>query len=292
MLITEPNRLVLKKIGIQLDDSIFPLVKNGGVVAPINPAKPLTIMSEASSNDKPERQNRPKPRQRKGTTRRQGKARARGKTSAAAPVISPSIQEKYMGEFRKLKEAYPGIQVWEQKDGMWLLCQSALLPDALHSAVFICAIPFDPTKRVRSWGFWNGIAWIGPRHTNMPDGSICAFEPSDGTWLPGDSIVKLLDLYTLWSVRHLHLLVFNRWPGAQVAHHAYERLIEIKEDELCGCGSLDKKYGECCKTRDLRRNRIADATKFIFDGGADRKPPKSVMRFLKEQDNPPSLKVT
>jgi len=280
------GNVMLREIGQNLDQNIFPLVKNGGVVVPINPTKPSTIMSEASSNDKPERQNRPETRQRKRASRWQGESR---KTSAAAPVIGSSIQEKYMGELGKLKEAYPGMQIWEQKDGMWLLCQSALLPDALHRAVFLCAIPFDPRKRVRGWGFWNGSTWIGPRHTNMPDGSICAFEPSDGTWLPGDSIVELLDIYTLWAVRHLHLQILNRWPGAQVAHHAYERLTELKEGELCGCGSLTKKYGECCRPKDLKRDRIADAVKFIFDGGADRKPPEDVMRFIKEQDNPPLL---
>lgn len=282
----------LREIGRQLNANVFPQVKNGGIVKPSETAIPTLILGEDNKNDRSERQNRSETRQRPRTQRWQRETRRCRKTSTTAQVISTSIQEKYMGELGKLKEAYPGITIWEQMDGIWLLCQSALLPDALHSAVFICAIPFDPTKRVRGWGFWKGNAWIGPRHTNMPDGSICAFEPSDNTWLPGDSIVKLLDFYTLWAVRHLHLRTFNRWPGAQVAHHAYERLTEIKEDELCGCGSLDKKYGECCKTRDLRRNRIADATKFIFDGGADRKPPKSVMRFLKEQDNPPSLKVT
>ena len=280
---------MLREIGQNLDQNIFPLVKNGGVVVPINPAKPSTIMSEASSNDKPERQNRPETRQGQRATRRQGQTRGRRKTGAVASDIRPSIQEKYLGELGKLKEAYPGIQIWEQKDGMWLLCQSALLPDALHSAEFICAIPFDPLKTVRGWGFWNGNTWIGDRHTNVPDGSICAFEPSDGTWVPGDSIVGLLDLYTLWAVRHLHLRIFNRWPGAQVAHYSFERIMELKEDELCGCGSLTKKYGECCKPNDLKRDRIADATKYIFDGWVDRKPPKDVIRFVEERNNPPSL---
>lgn len=280
---------MLREIGQNLDKNIFPLVKNGGVVVPINPAKYSASMSEVSSHDKPKRQKRPETRQGQRSTRRQGKTRGCGETSAAASVISSSIQEKYMGELGKLKEAYPGMKIWEQKDGMWLLCQSALIPNALHSAVFLCAIPFDPRKRVRSWGFWNESTWIGPRHTNIPDGSICAFEPSDGTWLPGDSIVKLIDIYTLWAVRHMHLQILNRWPGAQVAHHAYERLTELKEDELCGCGSLTKKYGECCRPKDLKRDRVADALRFIFDGGADRKPPEDVMRFINEQDTPPLL---
>ena len=280
----------LHEIGRQLDANIFPKVKNGGIVMPIDTAIPLMIMGEDSSNERRKRQNRPETGQRKRSSTWQGETRGCGKTSAAAPDISACLQKKYMGELSKIKEAYPGIQIWEQKDGMWLLCQSALLPDALHSAEFICAIPFGPLKRVRGWGFWNGGKWIGPRHTNLPDGSICAFELSDGTWVPGDSIIKLLDLYTLWAVRHLHLKDLNRWPGAQVAHYAYERLIELKDDELCGCGSIDKRYGDCCKPKDLKRDRVADATKFIFAGGADRKPPDDVMRFINERDNPPLIK--
>lgn len=280
---------VLHEIGRQLDVHLFPQVKNGGFVMPIKTAISSNTMGEVSSDDRSKRQKRHETRQGKRTSGRQGKTRGCGETGAATPVICSSIQEKYMGELGKLKEAYPGMKMWEQKDGMWLLCQSALLPNALHSAVFLCGIPFDPRKRVRSWGFWNGSSWIGPRHTNMPDGSICAFEPTDETWLPGDSIIKLLDIYTLWAVRHLHLQILNRWPGAQVAHHAYERLTELKEDELCGCGTLTKKYGECCGPKDLKRDRVADALRFIFDGGADRKPPEDVMRFINEQDNPPLL---
>ena len=275
----------LHEIGRQLDANIFPKVKNGGIVMPIDTAIPLMIMGEENSNERRKRQNRPETRQRKRATRRQGETRGCGKTSAAAPDISPCLQKKYMGELSKIKEAYPGIQIWEQKDGMWLLCQSTLLHDALHSAEFICAIPFDPLNRVRGWGFWSGNTWIGARHTNVPDGSICAFEPSDGTWVPGDSIVHLLDLYTLWAVRHLHLRTFNRWPGAQVAHYPFERIMELKEDELCGCGSLNKRYGDCCKLKDIKRDRISDATKFIVNGWADRKPPEDVMRFMSERDN-------
>ncbi|MDH5518141.1 MAG: hypothetical protein OEY36_10060 [Gammaproteobacteria bacterium] len=279
----------LRLIGLQLDKNIFPRVLNGGVVMPSKTAIPSIIMGEVSNDERRKRQKRPETRQGQRPPRWQGETRGRRKTSGATQVISSSIHEKYMDELVSLKEAYPGMKIWEQKDGMWLLCQSALIPNALHRAIFLCGIPFDPRKRVRSWGFWNEGVWIGPRHTNMPDGSICAFEPSDGTWLPGDSIIKLLDIYTLWAVRHLHLQVLNRWPGAQVAHHAYERLSELKEDELCGCGSFTKKYGECCRPNDLRRDRVADATKFIFDGGADRKPPEDVMRFIDEKDTPPLL---
>lgn len=280
---------MLREIGQNLDQNIFPQVENGGIVRPSDTATPLLNMGEVNDHAKPERQNRSKTRPRTRTTRRQREARWQGTTHNTSPVICSSLQKRYTDELDAINEAYPGTQVWHQKKGMWLQCPSALLPDTLHKAVFLCAIPFDPISRVRSWGFWYGCTWIGPRHTNLPDGSICAFEPTDGTWMPGDSILKLLDIYTLWAVRHLYLLTFNRWPGAQVAHFAYERLTELKEDELCGCGSLNKRYGECCKPNDIKRDQIADAIKFITLGGANRKPPESVIRFMNDRKNAPSI---
>ena len=133
-----------------------------------------------------------------------------------------------------------------------------------------------------------GSTWIGPRHTNFPDGSVCAFEPADKTWVIGDPLVTLLDLYTLWALRHLHLQVFGRWPGHQAVRHPYERILELREDEHCGCDMSDKLYGKCCRDRDLRRDRIADAVNFIIlASGGLRKPPNSVVKFVREHIEPP-----
>ena len=280
---------MLSEIGKQLDRNIFPFVENGGIVMPNKTAKSLLIMGEENSYDNATRQKRPKTRSRERTTRRKGQARKHRTTNATTPVILSNLEQKYFSELDAILEAYPGTQIWKQEEGMWLLSYSSLLPDSMDNAAFLCAIPFSPITPVRSWGFWNGSSWVGPRHTNPPDGTICAFEPTDGTWLPGDSIVKLLDIYSLWAVRQLHLKTFNHWPGAQVAHNTFERLTEIKEDELCGCGSLYKHYGECCKPKDLKRNKIGDAINFILQGGADRKPPAEIMRFLKEKNNPPLI---
>jgi hypothetical protein len=54
-------------------------------------------------------------------------------------------------------------------------------------------------------------------------------------------------------------------------------------------GSLNTTYGNCCKSKDLERDRAADAAKFIFDGCLDRKPPDDVIFILNEKDNPPLL---
>lgn len=147
-------------------------------------------------------------------------------------------------------------------------------------------------QMVRSWGFWQDLltdaTWIGPRHTNFPDGSVCAFEPTDKTWVIGDPIIKLLDLYSLWAVRHLHLQVFGRWPGRQAVRHPYERILELREDEYCGCALGEKLHGECCRNKDLARNRIADAVSFfVFSGGRLREPPEAVVHFVRQEKTIP-----
>ena len=192
-------------------------------------------------------------------------------------------------------EAYPNTRVWYQKEGLWLLTESSLLPGLWQKAVFLTGIPYVRTLAVRSWGFWvgglyKGPVWIGPRHTNYPDGSVCAFEPADGTWHAGDSMVELLDLYTLWALRHLHLQDFGRWPGHQAVHYAHERIMELKEDEYCGCGKSNKLYGECCRVKDLAGDWVSEATTFNFEMGGIRKPPDDIVRFICYQTEPPKIR--
>jgi hypothetical protein len=115
----------------------------------------------------------------------------------------------------------------------------------------------------------------------MPDGSICAFDPDDGTWAIGGSIVSLLDLYTLWALRHFHLQVFGYWPGRQVASFVMERLLELKPFEHCGCGG-DKPYEKCCQAADLKADRLSETIKFSDLGGFRRCPPQAILKFLTE----------
>lgn len=169
---------------------------------------------------------------------------------------------------------------------MWLLVPSRLLPGLRQQALFLAGVSYAGAA-VRSWAFWadplSQPGWIGPRHTNFPDGSICAYEPSDGTWGFGEPLVDLLDLYSVWAVRHLHDLTFGRWPGPQAVYHPYERLLEISPEEYCGCGR-DRRYADCCQALDLARNRIADAVDFLFwSGGNLRAPPQAVIDFVRTQ---------
>lgn len=275
----------LKEIGRQLDRNIFPFVKNGGIVVP-NTTSDLSL--NLGEDNKNERQ-----RKRRPTTQSWQRPAGRQRTPhQTASVVSAYLKDQCEKDLISVKEAYPNTQVWRQENGLWLRTESSLLPDYWRKAVFFTGISFRWPFIVRSWGFWVGgmqgsPIWIGPRHTNFPDGSICAFEPSDETWSFKDPIVALLDIYTLWAVRHLHLDFFGRWPGYQVAHHAYERILEIRGDEHCGCGSSEL-YEKCCQKKDLNRDLVADAVAFRFLN-KERKPPDDVSKFICDQIEPPCI---
>lgn len=283
---------ILKEIGHQLDENIFPSIMNGGIVKPGEAAAPTSTWAEEKKDERQGTRG-PETRPWAWSAGRQRPA-DRGRTPGAAPpTVFADLQAQYECELTAVHEAYPGTRVWHQKEGLWLLTESTLLPGLCQKAAFLTGIPFARTHIVRGWGFWVGAplrypAWIGPRHTNLPDGSICAFEPRDGTWRLGDPILVLLDLYTLWALRHLHLQVFHRWPGRQVAHYVHERFTELKPTEYCGCGS-DQLYGNCCREKDLKSNRVLEAMRFIGYGGNLRTPPDAVTKFIQIQEDLPKI---
>lgn len=283
----------LQEIGFQLDRNQFPRVHNGGIVKPSNATIATSTLGE-DINNVTQRQRRPETRSRQGATgwqRPTYRPRSPGRT---APIISPSLRTLYEAQLDTVQEVYPDTKIWHQEGGLWLLTESTVLAGLGKKATFLTAFPYSLALSARSWGFWTtsiSTEWIGPRHTNFPDGSICAFEPQDKTWSSGDSIVKLLDLYSLWALRHEHLRVFDRWPGYQSVHHPYERLSELKDDEFCGCGNSNAHYKDCCQKHDLSRNRIADAIEFqlIFAGEKRRKPPQAITDFIHDRKEPPSI---
>ncbi|MFV8671404.1 hypothetical protein ACNRC9_20695 [Ralstonia pseudosolanacearum] len=293
-------RIELRRIGEQLDASLFPVVKNGGIVVPSNPAiSPRTLGAELNHVKPGKARTEARPRQQAWASDRPrpsfgawSYARS-GAPRPAASLVVAELRSKFANELTAVQQAYPGAQHWLDDDGMWLIVESSLLPGFSHKAVFVVAIRFADAL-VRGWGFWGteaiGYEWIGPRHTNFPDGSICAFEPTDGTWAATDPLVVLLDLYTLWAVRHLHLKAFGRWPGRQAVRHAYERILELRVDEYCGCDT-SRLYGECCRDADHARNQIREALIFTTDmQGGLRCPPASILAFLRHRDKVPDLR--
>lgn len=141
------------------------------------------------------------------------------------------------------------------EDAVWLRVPALLLPHLGHSAVFVVVL-IPALQLARGWAFWDygcmGLQPIGPRHTNYGDASICAFDERDGTWSYGDSLVSLLDLYSVWAVRQLFVREFGKWPGPQGSFSPFERLREYGDNERCGCDTPAGAYVDCCKSSDLR----------------------------------------
>lgn len=282
---------LLAEIGRQLDRGEFPVVKNGGFVLPGETTVfPKTLGKEQFNESKRQRRSPAEPwagsRGWQGAT---GRSRPAGETP---PLVGADEGAPYEAELGAIRIAYPGAEVWRQEGGFWLYVESAILPGLGRRAVFLVGVGTDK-RAIRSWAFWGGripgYSWIGPRHTNFPDGSICAFEPRDGTWVFGDSLVELLDLYSVWALRHVHHEVFGRWPGPQAVAYPYERLLELADNELCGCGSTVR-YAECCKNSDQSRKRVAAAVQFyILSSCAIRLPPPSLTPFLRDQGRLPSV---
>ncbi len=285
---------VLKQIGHQLDADVFPAVKNGGFVVPSEQVVPSSTLGMESDYVDGAR-GREETRRSAGRQGPQGARAGGSRPSDQAPsILGANAPTRYEDELSGLQKVYPGAQLWRQEQGVWLIVPSALLRGLGQHALFLVGVSFI-RQAARSWAFWGdhlgAPLWIGPRHTNFPDGSICAFEPSDGTWVYGSSLVQLLDLYTVWALRHLHMQVFGRWPGSQVVHHPYERLLEIRKDERCGCGAANKNYADCCRDGDLARDRIADAVNFVFWSRGLRRPPEAVLTFMRDRKEPPPISL-
>lgn len=290
MQLNEQALSALRHIGVLLDQGKFPNVRDGGVVVP-GKATVSENSGKETKNDTGSRKRRPAARPWKGPARGQRKASGSRSSGAAAPVLGANLRKHFEKEVLAASVAYPTTRVWPQEEGMWMLAESVVLPGLPKKATFLLALPFVQGLNLRAWGFWTTIVsshWIGPRHTNYPDGSICAFEPRDRTWVVGDQLRGLIDLYSLWALRHLYLEKFQRWPGYQSVPHAYERLEEFRDDEYCGCENSQKLYVDCCKASDLEKR--ASGVEFVLNNGR-RHPPDEVVRFVRERKDPPNLRM-
>lgn len=283
----------VRAIGIGLDHQVFPTVADGGLVLPRQPTSDHLQLGKEKCYV--ERTSGSTAGSRKGTTRRKRTTGGSWPPSPPPSIVRRSSAAEYEEDFGGLIAAYPRSQVFVAADGIWLVAPSTVVEGLAREAVFVAAIPFDVGRTTQGWGFWTGgshafAQWIGPRHTNFPHGSICAFDSRDEAWHTGDSTVVLLDLYSVWAARHLHLEFFGRWPGSQTARWPHERRLECRPDELCGCGSFKKTYSECCYGKDHERYALQDALTFLREtNGGERSPPREILEFLRKQISPPSM---
>jgi hypothetical protein len=293
------TRAVLQQVGAALDEHRPLVVHNHGLVA-VDQEPPSAKPTKENGNDgKGKRGSASRSRER--ATQRRGARRSRS-AGAASRIGGGMLRDAYEGQVTRLAEAYPTCRAFLDDDGIWLLARSTIISGLVREATFLVALPHRSGLGPRAWGFWTTgtkTAWIGPRHTNFRDGSICAFSPDDGAWSEGGDLRTLLDLYSVWTLRHLHLEVFGRWPGKQYSFfgadprvQAYYRQSECQDSELCGCGSETRRYSECCKQSDLRLNFVEIAGLFLThtQGGFNtRRPPTAVVGFIEGRSSLPKM---
>jgi hypothetical protein len=283
-------REILIEIGRLLDEQVLPEVWSGGCRWPNGAAAPSPPPGQENRNVR-QGTRRPAAGSGSGTARWKGATGGEGATDTPASVVIGSC---YAPQLSEVDGAYPGSHILEVPEGIWLLAPSRVLHGLERQALFLLALPNDLSWTVQAWAFWEwndgrALSWVGPRHTNFPTGSICAFEPKDGTWKSGGSLVTLLDIYSLWAARHIHLEWFNRWPGSQVARWPYERLTESLLGELCGCGT-PKLYVDCCFASDKSRDLDHEKARFLIEtGGGQRYVPTDIVAAVEGTAPPPFL---
>ncbi len=293
---TPEANAVLQTIGTALDEQQPLQVRVDGVVAL------RTSVQQQEKFHERQRKSRSATRSRSGSA---GGKRATGgsrQTGASSRLGSDDLRESYEGHLADLLHAYPSTRTFDDEVGMWLLARSSILEGLTREARFLVTVPYRAGIPPRAWGFWVSgcnTQWIGPRHTNFQDGSICAFAPSDNAWREGDKLSTLLDLYSVWALRHLHLEVLGRWPGKQYGLSgvnpvidAFYRSRECQDDELCGCGSETLRYAECCKSSDRHLNFVQAAGEFrarIPGGFGSRRPPAAIVSFMEGRSEIPKI---
>ena len=287
--------VVLKRLGEQLDENQALEVFDGGIVRPNN--SPVVNVNRAKEkDDETSKKRRAQARQRKRRKRLSRSKRGSRQARKTSPTISAKLRSQYRAQVDAVKTAYPGTVVWEEENGMWLFVKSQILQGLERKATFLVLLPFLRNVPAKGWGFWTTHStdiWIGPRHTNFDDGSICAFDSNEWYWGDNDEIILLLDLYTLWALRHLHLEFFDRWPGYQSAPHVYERITEFRPGEYCGCSKFDRRYSECCENSDKSKNLEAEKKDFEkYNLSLKRYPPDAIVEYIKYRNKRPKIHVS
>jgi hypothetical protein len=275
----------LKLIGQALGVGVYPRMGFGGVLIPSSAS--ISTAKESQDGKRRAQATETTP----GAPGAPGASGASGASDQAAPFIGSDFDRWLAAEENSLKAKFPTARVITEPQGAVITLQSRLCNESPEWAMFVTMLSRN-NSQPRSWGFSVGTLfetrWIGPRHTNYFDGSICAYEPTDHTWHVGMPLVELFGYYTLWAARHFHLRQVGFWPGPQRVHHASERLAEVKPNELCGCSEGIRAYQDCCRQRDLSEQSLSEA---LTRDRMVRRPPEQVVNFARGTGPPPSIEL-
>lgn len=292
--------ILLEKIGRDLDEGVYPIVHDGGIVEPDQSCGRLEESGKEGMSNGQEAARRPAAGPRKRTTGRPwssgGPTATRpGSASASSSILSQrELSKDATADLDGVAGAYPQVQFRSAPDVVWLLNWINPIRGLDERTLLVTAYPFDRTRNIVSWS-WSSLAliWIGPRHTNYPDGSICSFEPTDRSWQQGQSLTTLLDLHVVWVARHIFMRRFGHWPGQQIFHTAWERLNEHLPGELCGGCDSGRRYEDCCRPFDQAIDPMDRWISFMkwTKGKCDRRVPTAVRKFVYGiRKTPPSLR--
>lgn len=251
---------LLRRIGEDLDQHKTLVVYRGGTVMPsTGRPSPNTLGEEVSREPSRLTSGTERPAARQGQGSAAGDpAEARPGRSAASVLRESGVASGIVADIEDAtdaqKEGYDQLRVRLGRYGIiWLEGEVWPIQDADFGARIRVAYPVDERLPLRAWAWWTDtLYWIGPRHTNFGDGSICAYELPDATWTRGKPLVSYLDLVAVWLARHAYLRLTGRWPGRQALHTAQERLTEHRPGEICGGCESGRPYERCHRPRDAR----------------------------------------
>lgn len=223
-----------------------------------------------------------------------GAASSAPPAASAAPAASDpkpagadgreALRQRYLGFRPEILRYYPSAQMREVDLGIWITTR--IYPLGLSGPCYwICLfLPDNGACSPKAFAFYRLSPVprsVGPRHTNFPDGSICALTDEDDAWRPGDSPKILLNLYAEWLVCYLFFRIEKCWPGRQVGLDATYRQREFQKNEWCDCGS-EKPYGEChyaSDASDVEKLKAAG----LYEPVPDRAVPPTILNFAKSR---------
>ena len=191
-----------------------------------------------------------------------------------------SLTDRYLGFRPEILRYYPTAHFHEVEHGLWIV--ATIFPLGRHGPCYWVCLFLPDHAAFSSKAFAFSVLGrhpkpVGPRHTNFPDGSICAFTDEDDAWRPGDNPKILLNLYAEWLICQLFLAIEHRWPGRQIGLDATYRQEEFGPREWCHCNSGER-YGVCHYKEDAE-----EVARLKANGAYEQLPkrivPATIMQF-------------
>jgi hypothetical protein len=207
------------------------------------------------------------------------------------------VRRQLGSQLAELRQHYPDARSWGgDTNGTWLTVSSHPVGAGGPQATFLIAIPNDVRVRIAAWAFWGwgaSATWIGSRHTNYPDGTVCAFPLDGGYWKETESLLPYLDLLSEWAFRQIFLRIKGLWPGPQEGLSAYYRIRETRSGECCPRCKRLTLYDECCRALDEGEPDANDRLGFVAKMGCDvgkQRPHQRTLHFaLGKRPRPPRM---